>query len=345
MADFIITPNMNLPNPVPTVAPGPAWAQYISSCFDDIDQHDHSVGKGVRITPNGMNISSDLSFNDNNAIVLRSVRFLSQSGTLSDPTDIGCLYETGVDLWYNDGAGNQIRITQGGTVTGATGTITGLPSGTASASFVAGTFVFQSATSVGANIDGASFILRNNTVNSKGLTLSPPNAMPSDYTITLPFLPAVKGIVTLDSSGTENVEPAVSPVPAVITTDTSGNLGTQPLQWDVTVGVGGTYSTIGAAITAATTDQTILILKGTYTENVTVNKRLFIQGQGYGTQINGTLTFASGSSDAVMQDFRVLNNITINSGVSEVSLITFWLAAGQTIIDNGSGSFFQGMQE
>lgn len=343
MADFIITPNMSLPNPVPTMAPGPAWAQYIQSCFIDIDAHDHSLGKGVQITPNGLNISSDLPFNSNNATVLRSVRFIAQSAPLSLPTDIGALYESGVDLYYNDGAGNQIRITQGGSVTGATGTITGLPSGTASASYAAGTFTFQSATNTPANLDVGNIIIRNDTLNSHGLTLAPPNALAADYEITFPLLPAVKGIVTLNSSGTMNVEPDVPAAPSIITVDTSGNLGTQLQPYSITVGVGGQFTSINTAIAAASTDQTILIANGTYTENVVVNKRLVIDGSGYGTVINGTLEFASGSSDSIMTRFRTTGQITLDSGVTEVTLLEFFTPTVNSITDNGSGNFYQGM--
>ena len=45
-----------------------------------------------------------------------------------------------------------------------------------------------------------------------------------------------------------------------------------------------------------------------------------------------------------MQDFSA-SGITIDSGVVEASVISFWNASGFKVIDNGSGSFIQGMQE
>lgn len=201
MADVTISPNMNLPVPVTGVDSGPDWANNLNSCFSIVDQHNHSSGSGVQITPAGLNINSDLAINGNNLTLIRSVRFSPQLSALSLPADVGCLYEAGVDLYYNDGAGNQIRITQSGSVSGSTGTITGLPSGTASASYGGGTFVFQSATSTSAVIDGGSFILRNNTASSKGLTLSPPNAMGANYGLTLPSIPGSQSFLTLDASG------------------------------------------------------------------------------------------------------------------------------------------------
>ncbi len=330
MSNTSISPNMNMPVPNVGVDPGPDWATNVNACLSIIDGHNHALGTGVQINPNGININADLTFNNNNGIGFRAVRFSPQGTPLSTPADIGELYEVGVDLWYNDGAGNQIRITQGGTVTGATGTITGLPSGTASASYAAGTFVFESATATPATIDAGSIIIRNETPSGNGITLQAPNSLPGNYSITLPVLPSQQEPVTIDNAG---------------------NMKTQrQLVWDIVVnpnfGSGGVgdYSTISAAISAATAGQSILIMTGTYTENVVVNKQLTITGLGVGTVINGTVTFAVGSSDSLMQDFSA-SGITINSGVSEASIISFWNASGFTVVDNGSGSFIQGMQE
>jgi len=157
----------------------------------------------VPISPSGMSINSDLSFMNNNATILRSSRYFANVSPLALPADIGCVYVAGVDLYFNDVNGNQIRITQTGSVAGSAGTITGLPSGTASAAYNAGssTFIFQSATVTPANIDGGSYILRNLVANSKGLTLNPPNAMAADYSITLPSLPAVTNFMTMTAGG------------------------------------------------------------------------------------------------------------------------------------------------
>lgn len=202
MSNNTMSPNMGLTVPTVSVDPGPNWAIDINASLSVIDSHNHSAGQGVQINPDGLNINSDLSFINNNAINVRSVRFFPQNTGLVNPTDIGCLYETGVDLYYNDGSGNEIRITQSGGVVGTPGSISGLTP-PASATYVSAneTFVWQSAVNTPANLDAASIILRNLTASSKGLTLNPPNAMGSDYSITLPSLPSVKSMVTMDTSG------------------------------------------------------------------------------------------------------------------------------------------------
>jgi hypothetical protein len=199
---FTLSPNMNLPVPTVGSEPGPDFALDINAALSILDGHNHAAGSGVPITPDGMSISSDLAFLDNNAISLRSTRYQTQAAALALADDLQCLYVTGVDLYYNDGNGNQVRITQSGGVAGSPGSISNLTS-PASASYVSGseTFVWQSNTNKPANLDGGYLNLRNNTANSKALTLSPPAAMASDFGITLPSLPVATNIVTLDTSG------------------------------------------------------------------------------------------------------------------------------------------------
>lgn len=196
------SPNMGMPIPIPGVTPGPAWANNIDSSLLIIDQHNHSPGQGVQISPNGMNINTDLSFNSNNAIMLRTTRYSPQVSILSGASEVGQLYVVGNELYYNDvNGGNKVQITNNGSVNAGAGSISGLPSGTASASFAAGTFTWQAATNTAANMDFASAILRNSTASSKGLTLNPPAAMAADFSLTLPALPLATRIVALDSSG------------------------------------------------------------------------------------------------------------------------------------------------
>lgn len=205
MANTIISPDMNMPVPVVSVDPGPDWATNINACLSIIDSHNHTPGQGVQITPAGIDINTDLPMNDNNLTTARSVRFSPQGVAISDPADLGCLYERGVDLYYIDGAGNQIRLTQSGSPAGATGTITGLPSGTASAAFSGSTFTFQSATNTPASLNVGPITIGQPVASGFGVTLTPSVSQASNYNLTLPVaLPPV--------------------VPSALVSDTSGNL-------------------------------------------------------------------------------------------------------------------------
>lgn len=210
MSTVTISPNMNLT--VPTVGQelAPTWAQDLNNSLSIIDAHNHASGSGVQINPDGININADLTWNTvNNATDIRSVRFSPQSSALSGASDLGCLYEAGVDLYYNDGAGNQIRITQSGSVTGAAGTITGLPSGTASAAYASssGTFVFHQATSTAANMDVASVAIRYPgsypTPSGNYIQLQAPTSLSTGYALTLmPTLPVSNNtFMTVSTAG------------------------------------------------------------------------------------------------------------------------------------------------
>lgn len=196
-----ISPNMLLPIPVIGQEASPQWAADLNNSLTLVDQHNHTPGYGVPIPAAGLNITSDLTLNNSNLINIKSLRMIPQS-ILVGASDLDCLFVNGVDLYYNDGVGNHVRITQSGGVAGSPGSISNLTS-PASASYVAGTqtFVWQSDANTPANMDNASIILRNLVANSFGLTLNPPSAMGSNFSLTLPNLPSSQKIMTLDASG------------------------------------------------------------------------------------------------------------------------------------------------
>lgn len=201
MAFENISPNMNLPIPGVGQTLGPTWATDLNNSLTLIDQHNHTSGYGVPIPPSGLNINADLTMNNNNLIAIKSLR-ITPGSILAGASDLACLFVNAADLYYNDGVGNHVRITQNGGVAGTPGSISNLTS-PASASYVAAneTFVWQSDANTPANMDNASIILRNLSANSFGLTLNPPAAMGADYNLTLPALPASQKIMTLDASG------------------------------------------------------------------------------------------------------------------------------------------------
>lgn len=194
-----ISSNMNLPVPGVGSEPGPQYATDINNCLTLVDQHDHSNGSGVQITPSGININSVLSLNNNFLSNAAGMTFTAQSVTPAN----GTVYENGLDLYYVDGVGNNVRLTQSGAVSGTPGSIANLVS-PASASYVAAskTFVWQSGTGIAANLDAASILIRNITPNStNAITLQAPASLSSSYTITLPALPSVQSFMTIDNSG------------------------------------------------------------------------------------------------------------------------------------------------
>ena len=308
-----ISPNMNLPIPGVTLTDGPQWASDLNASLTLIDQHNHSSGSGVQVTPSGLNINSNLPFNSNNATSLRSVNFTSQSAPLALGSDLGCIYVSGVDLYYNDENGNQIQITAGGGVAGTPGSIANLTS-PASASYVSGSgsFVWQQAVNTSADMDFGSAIMRNDTASSNALTLSPPPAMANNFGLTLPNLPASQKFMTLDSSGNMAAPWAVDGVTLEIASSTTvqvkdagittakiadANVTSAKIQTNVNLD-GNTVQENGKNVVVSNTNATssLAIVRGIVNANGTIfaGEGFSISKTGNGAYtINFTTSFAS----------------------------------------------------
>jgi hypothetical protein len=206
----VYSPNMSMPIPTVGVTKGPTYATDINSSLLILDSHNHTPGSGVQITPSGLNINSDLSMANNNLTNIRTTRFSSSMVPITSASpDISALYSVLGDLYYNDASGHQIQMTSGGSVAGSSGTITGLPSGTASASYVSlgGTFKFNQTSSLAANIDAGTYVLRYPgsypTPTGNYIAFQAPSSLSTGYALTYPAtLPSATGYwMTSDTSG------------------------------------------------------------------------------------------------------------------------------------------------
>lgn len=216
MANTTLTPNMSLVVPTVAVDPGPDWANNVNASLSIIDGHNHSSGSGATISADGISITTDLPFNNNSATELKSAQFEDQGAVLPGAT-IDALYVVGGELFYNDAIGNQVQITLSGSVTGASGTITGLPSGTASASYNSGTFSFKSATNTPASMSVGPIVTGANAVNPKFVTISASGAQPNDYSLIWPLALPTTGtrFVTSTPGGQLDYGSTVPSAPAV----------------------------------------------------------------------------------------------------------------------------------
>ena len=205
MANTTTTPNMTLNLPVVGVDPGPDWANNVNAALSKVDSHNHTNGQGVPITPAAINVNADLSMNQNNLTNTNTVMFYPVPAAPSSALYNASVYVYGSDLYYRDGAGNNVRITNGGNVTGSPGTITGLPYGTASANYQStnGTFQFQSATNTPAALSSGPVSIGTQTTSPNQITLQSPNSLAAAYALTLPAgLPASSSnVVKIDNAG------------------------------------------------------------------------------------------------------------------------------------------------
>jgi microcystin-dependent protein len=121
-----ITPNMNLNLPDPTVTAGPEWATELNAAVTTVDEHDHTPGKGVLVPSTGLNINTDLSFQENSATEVLSANFHPQSSTMGASfTDR--VYDVNGDLWWNNNSGTPVQVTAGNSIASASSPL--VPSG------------------------------------------------------------------------------------------------------------------------------------------------------------------------------------------------------------------------
>ncbi len=189
-----ISPNMALIIPGVGTEPGPTYATDVNNSLTILDAHSHVAGSGVLITPAAINVNADLTLSNNSLTSIKSLVLTSQVSNSVNSS----LYDFGGNLHFIDGNGTDIPITAGGVVNS---TSSGISSGTATAAFVAGVLVVNSAPLTPADIQGGSVLFGNNVASSNFLTLQPPNAMAASYSLTLPTLPGQNSIMTLDTSG------------------------------------------------------------------------------------------------------------------------------------------------
>lgn len=107
---------MSLDLPTVSVTLGPAWATALNAALTAIDLHDHSEGKGTRITSAGININDDLDFADFYLTSVGSLRMTSLGAALASSEDINCFYVVNGNLYFNNNAGVGVQVTSGSSV-------------------------------------------------------------------------------------------------------------------------------------------------------------------------------------------------------------------------------------
>lgn len=215
------TPNMGLLLPDPTITPGPEYASENNDAFDLVDSHDHTLGKGVPIPSNAININNDLPYNGYNLLSIRATRFNSQTTVLSLPADINQLYVVNGNLVYNNNLGQPVQITEGATLDATSIGGIGGDFGTSTASVfytsASKTFTFWSNTNTPASLDAGNITIRNDTLNSFGITLAPDPSIAADYQLTLPaVLPSSTSALQVSASGVVSYGGGVNPSGAII---------------------------------------------------------------------------------------------------------------------------------
>jgi microcystin-dependent protein len=120
------TPYMNLTLPVPGETETPDWAPMEVEAFETVDAHDHTMGKGTPVPAAGLDIDSDLDIQENELLNVGAVNLVSLDASLP-ASSVQALQSIEGDLWYNNGDGTPVQITQGSSIASASSPL--VPSG------------------------------------------------------------------------------------------------------------------------------------------------------------------------------------------------------------------------
>lgn len=110
------TPFMNLNLPVVSTTLGPEWATLLNAALDIVDAHDHSSGNGAPILFSSLVIDDDLSLDDFRLIDVDAVQLNSLVAALSGASNINSVHAVNGDLYFTNGSGVPVQITNGGSV-------------------------------------------------------------------------------------------------------------------------------------------------------------------------------------------------------------------------------------
>ena len=329
------TPYMGLILPVVSTTVGPDWATYLNTALTAVDSHTHASGKGLLVPTAGIGINADLGFGSYNATALRTARFTSQAAALALATDVACVYVVNGDLYYNNGAGAQIKVTSGTSLNAtAVGGIGGdyVTSG-ASVFYTSASrlFSFQSVTSPAGSIIWSSLgtgplVIHDVAAGvTNAVTLKSPAALAASYSATLPAaLPASTLPVLMTSAGVMS---------AAALANAQQSFGTPSAATDVAiksyvdaVGVGlkaWAVLTLGGAgavtVTAGYNIASASYATGTVTTVFTTNppSANYAVNVTFGADAPATVAYPIVNTDAT--GFRVLQNTTAPATVNWAS--------------------------
>lgn len=319
--NYFTTLSMGLTQPIPGqcgplgVEPtGRSWLELINSSLGTIDGHNHTAGLGVPIPTSGLNINSDLPFGGFSATTLRSTRYTPIALASLLAADVGCLIVSGVDLYYVDRNGSQIRLTSAGGIAGTPGSISGLASPAAVSYTVASKlFSFTSSSGFVANMSCGPLSIGDATASGGfAATLQVPAGIASNYTMTLPgALPGALSFLTLSPAG------AIASGPSI-----SGGLTTAHLSGSA--GILGSQLSAGAAI-----------LGSQLAANTVARGQLAAVGQ----QISASCGNFTSAVNALVDVTNLTVTITTTGRPVMVVLQTDGAAGGTTITQiNGGGN-------
>ena len=352
LMNSIISPNMNLIIPTAGQEAGPQYALDINSSLTLIDQHDHSAGNGVQITPAGLNINANLPFQGNAALNAGYLSLAAGASASSTLQSVSSAPASSInELWYTDSNGVSTQLTSNGTVNVTTSSITGI-------SYSGSGFVFNQisggvANSVPATLDSADHTIRPQVASTTlGVTLLSPSGT---VNLTLPLQPAATSFVQMDSSGVQSASIAV--LGALTSANLSSSAGILGSQLSASAGILGSQIAVGtitdsniASLTITTDKLAGLSNRSTtgssYSNNTTSITNIVANTTGTlpaGTAATRPLMFSFSGGGIIIVGTQAnffLRNITTNTNLASWTIDpTASGGTGATVVSPGGFNF------
>lgn len=180
-------PNLQIDMKRISIASGADQASYINAGLEVLDDHDHTEGKGTRITPEGFLINDDFNMNGHYIINSGGITFTDRDDNF---TSQGWFVKSG-NFYIRDGLGNIIQLTEGNDFIGLDEDIIGgdydESEAIVSYSSATGTYSFKSSVNYWADIKCGKLILHDDTLSPiHSFTLKAPAVITNSYDFIMP---------------------------------------------------------------------------------------------------------------------------------------------------------------
>lgn len=104
-------PNMSLVLPTVGGSSG-SWGTMLNTLLTLIDEHDHSSGKGILVTPSGISINANLTFAGYYATNMGAIAFTPRTALASGSTSI-FVSSADNELYWRSSGGTNVKLTSG----------------------------------------------------------------------------------------------------------------------------------------------------------------------------------------------------------------------------------------
>ena len=104
---------MNLSLPSPTVTDGPEWAEQLNDALEVVDDHDHSSGKGKKVTPAGFDVNDDLDVQEHALLNVDKVNLVNQDSALSGVSNACTVSFANGNFYITNSGGIPVQVTDG----------------------------------------------------------------------------------------------------------------------------------------------------------------------------------------------------------------------------------------